>query len=292
MNLESQEEPSNVFDDGSTWPRKLQYVNLIAYIVMALANNASMKYSKFTNKQVADQWNLRLTPAGWAFAIWGIIYTLLLVFAIYQFFSPAYLGSQELIFNVIGNTFWVNCLLNSGWLFTFQFNNLNAFVVSTVIIVAMWWTTFVMMDQSTRYELNRVEVISMRIGFSLYCGWLTTATILNFIFIFEASKKQREQMQDDEYQKYSELENSTYSIIILYFAMCVYLAIMTYEKNPVFGIVFVWALKAIKSKQEQYKSLLKHIGIIAHVYLIYLLAFTGYLVYEYWKGNTTYGLFY
>ena len=99
-------------------------------------------------------------------------------------------------------------------------------------------------------------------------------------------------MQSDEYQKYSEEEDSTYSIFTLYFALCAYLSIMTYEKNPVFGIVFVWALKAIKSKQEQYKALLKHISIIAHVYLLYLLAFTGFLIYEKVQGNTTYGLFY
>merc|ERR1712146_842466 len=123
-------------------------------------------------------------------------------------------------------------------------------------------------------------------------GWLTTATILNFIFIFQAYKKQSEQMGDDEYQKYSEQEDSKYSIIILYFAMCAYMVIMTFEKNPVYGLVFLWSLKSIKAKQEQYKFLLKHIGIIAHVYLLYLLALTGYLIYEKAKGNTTSGLFY
>jgi translocator protein len=86
---------------------------------MVVSNNLSMKYSKYTNKEVSDQWNLRLTPAGWAFAIWGIIYSLLMVFAIYQFFPPSYIGNQVLIFEVIGNTFWINCLLNSAWLFTF-----------------------------------------------------------------------------------------------------------------------------------------------------------------------------
>jgi hypothetical protein len=87
-------------------------------------------------------------------------------------------------------------------------------------------------------------------------------------------------MQSDDYRKYSELEDSSYSIVILYFAMSAYLAIMTYEKNPVYGLVFLWALKAIKAKQQEYKSLLKNISIIAHVYLLYLVAFTVYLIYE------------
>ena len=99
-------------------------------------------------------------------------------------------------------------------------------------------------------------------------------------------------MQSDDYRKYSEQEDSTKSIVILYFAMSAYLAIMTYEKNPVYGLVFLWALKAIKAKQEEYKTLLKHISIIAHVYLLYVVVFTSYLVYEKTQGNTTYGLFY
>lgn len=88
----------------------------------------------------------------------------------------------------------------------------------------------------------------MRIGFSLYCGWLTTASILNFIFIGAAWNKKKNNLSEDEYQKYSDEEDSTYSIIILYFALIVYTVIMTFEKNPVYGIVFLWALKAIKSK--------------------------------------------
>ena len=91
INLQSSEEPPAVFDDGDSWPKKMQVINALAFVVMVLANNASMKYSKYTNKEVADQWNLRLTPAGWAFAIWGIIYTLLMVFAIYQCFAPSYI---------------------------------------------------------------------------------------------------------------------------------------------------------------------------------------------------------
>jgi len=59
-------------------------INLGALIIMIVANSLSTRFAKFTNKEVADQWNLRLTPAGWAFAIWGIIYLLLLFFAIYQ----------------------------------------------------------------------------------------------------------------------------------------------------------------------------------------------------------------
>jgi polyferredoxin len=60
-----------------------------------------------------------------------------------------------------------------------------------------------MMELSSESSLNWVEFLSMRIGFSMYCGWLTTASILNFIFIVEATKKQMNKLDDDSYKTYS-----------------------------------------------------------------------------------------
>jgi polyferredoxin len=153
-----------------------------------------------------------------------------------------------MIFDKIGNMFWINCMTNAGWLFTFQFNNTPAFIVSSIIIIAMWITTYEMMEASIENKVNWVEFITMRLGFSLYCGWVTTATILNFIFISEGLRKDMAGFDEGEYQKYSEEEDSTKSIIILYFALIVYVTITTLSRNPVYGMVFLWALKAIKAK--------------------------------------------
>lgn len=72
----------------------------------------------------------------------------------------------------------------------------------------MWLSTFKLMHISTTNHLNVVEFISMRIGFSLYCGWLTIATVLNTLLVFESSQKRMKNLDDDAYKKYAEDEES------------------------------------------------------------------------------------
>lgn len=118
----------------------------------------------------------------------------------------------------------------------------------------MWLSTFKMMHLSTTTHLNVPEFISMRIGFSLYCGWLTIATVLNTLLVFESSQKHINKLDDDAYQKYTEQEESVSSKIstfALYFALAIYILVVTVMKNPVFGLAFLWALRAIESRQKK-----------------------------------------
>ena len=71
---------------------------------------------------VTKYWNLPVDPAGWAFSIWGVIYTLLGIFTFYQMVPSewlVYMGgfrNDDLIFNKINLIFVLNMLLNAAWL--------------------------------------------------------------------------------------------------------------------------------------------------------------------------------
>jgi len=269
---------------------------MIGFIVMITSNKLSMKFSKYTNRQISDYWNLRLQPSPWAFAIWAVIYALMFTFTVYQSLPDSMVDRHNsLIFGQIKHTFWVSCLLNAGWLFIFQQNTFSGFLISTFVIILMWLSTFKMMHLSTTHHLNVVEIISMRIGFSLYCGWLTIATVLNTLLAFESSKKHFNGIDDDSYQKYSESEesiSSTISTIALYFALAIYMLVVTAMKNPVYGLAFLWALRAIQARQKQYTQFIKQIEIVRRIFRIYMLSFWGYLIYEKVHGSITNGILY
>jgi hypothetical protein len=57
-----------------------------------------------THIDISDQWDLRIMPAGWAFSIWGIIFTLLGVFVGYQALPSSWVPGRNdtLIFEDIG----------------------------------------------------------------------------------------------------------------------------------------------------------------------------------------------
>jgi hypothetical protein len=77
---------------------------------------------------ITDFWTAPLDPKGWAFSIWGIIYTLLGMFVFYQMVPAewvAYLGGKkddDMLFNKMNFIFVVNMMLNTAWLPLFQSN--------------------------------------------------------------------------------------------------------------------------------------------------------------------------
>ena len=58
-----------------------------------------------------------LSPAGWAFSIWFIIYALIILFAVYQALPADRVPNRpdDLIFNRIGPVFMFNLLISSLW---------------------------------------------------------------------------------------------------------------------------------------------------------------------------------
>jgi len=96
---------------------------------------------------------------------------------------------------------------------------------------------------SLRRSLNFYEFLGIRIGFSIYSGWVTAATILN-VAIFLKSVGVR-----DPDIGYSE---ESISVVILCVAELIYLVTTISENNPVYGLVYIWVLVAIKANRPDY----------------------------------------
>lgn len=70
----------------------LSTINVVVFVVCLIVNglNSAFPCGK-SNKQISDEWKLRFLPDNPAFGIWGIIYTLLLVFTVYQALPESWL---------------------------------------------------------------------------------------------------------------------------------------------------------------------------------------------------------
>jgi len=62
----------------------LKHVNVWAYIICIAANAWSAVASANPLPKITDEWDIKIAPAGWAFSIWGVIYTLIGGFVYYQ----------------------------------------------------------------------------------------------------------------------------------------------------------------------------------------------------------------
>ena len=137
--------------------------------------------------------------------------------------------NDHLIFNEIGYWFAANMVFNATWLVIFQQYNLPAFFVSAVDIIALLVTSLVIMMKAQRNHTNFVETICCYVSFSMYSGWVTTATILNLTFCIEGSGFNESNLGIDE---------STHACVILWIALIIFMSASLRERNVVYGAVW------------------------------------------------------
>lgn len=119
---------------------------------------------------ISDKYPTRVTPAGYAFAIWSLIYVGLIAFSIYQVL-PRNAGR----FRSIRSIYILNCAANCAWLYCWHH---EAILICAAIIFVMLGT-LAYINGKLRTTDSLGEFWLAKFPFGLYFGWLTAATILN-----------------------------------------------------------------------------------------------------------------
>ncbi|MFC4455367.1 tryptophan-rich sensory protein [Deinococcus sonorensis] len=140
-------------------------------LVMNYLSNALPLFGN-SNKAISDRLPNAFTPAGSTFAIWGVIFLGLLVFAVDQA-TPSRRGAR---YDALFWPFLLANLLNVGWLLAFQ--SLR-FGLSVVVMLALLATLIWLYIRLHHLHLTRTEVWTLGVPTSLYLGWIAVATIAN-----------------------------------------------------------------------------------------------------------------
>jgi len=136
---------------------------------------------------------------------------------------------------------------------------------------------------TTRNKLNNWEFISLRIGFSIYTGWVTAATILNAVFLLKSwgFKNPNAGLSENEWCP-----------VLSWIAMVIYMVATFMERNPVYGIIFLWATAAIRDRHSEVPMIATQLLIILIVHALYIMGITGFCIREKQQGKCTRGIFY
>jgi len=221
---------------------------------------------------------ITISPDRWAFSIWAFIYFLIAVFVVYQALPNKWVPDRnnELIFGQIKYIFAINMTLNGIWLLVFMTNTAVGFGFAFLIIASMTATQTFIMLKSTRAKCNIAEIIALRCGFTVYTGWVTAATIVNASNFLKLLGMKNPNAGFDE---------STWTVIMLYVALIVYVLASFMERNPLFGAVYIWVVFAIRTNQTAYADIQTNclIGII--IMIVALVGITALSVYEKKEGK-------
>ena len=152
-----------------------QAANVVGYVVVltvnALAN--ALPINGITSGAVSDRFPTFVTPAGYVFAIWGVIYALLAVFVGWQALP---LQRDDPRMERLGYAFVVSCVCNAAWLLAWHHLQI---ALAWALIVTLLGALIACYERLRGPTGGRLEWFAVRLPFSVYLGWVTVATVAN-----------------------------------------------------------------------------------------------------------------
>ncbi|MCS6880331.1 MAG: TspO/MBR family protein [Oscillochloridaceae bacterium] len=122
---------------------------------------------------VATRFPLPIIPARYTFGIWGVIYSGLIGYAVYQAL-PQQRDNERL--RRIAWPFVASCAANVTWLVLWHYNRFQLNFGAIVGLLLALITIDLRLGQARGPWMERLLV---RLPFSIYLGWITVATIIN-----------------------------------------------------------------------------------------------------------------
>lgn len=208
---------------------------VLAYAAMVTVNYLAnaLPIGGVTTGEASDAYANLFTPAGITFAIWGLIYTLLLVYVIYTWgwFGKKPDEKQQKLLNKVGGLFIISSLANIAWIFAWHY---GIIVLSVLIMLGLLITLIKLADLLNKPTFSWTEKICLRWPFSIYFGWITVATIAN-ITVFLVSINWSGWGISDQ----------IWTIIILLVGALIGITRAIKDKNIPYLLVLVWAYGGI-----------------------------------------------
>jgi benzodiazapine receptor len=239
-------------------PTLVKWMNIVAFaltvVVNGLAGGTTILGGKLTS-EISDANPTLITPAGYVFSIWGIIYVLLGIFVVFQALpSQKTKGYQERI----GWLFVLSSLINIAWLFLWQFEYLSLSVVLMFLLLATLIAIYLRLNVGKSAVPLREKLV-VHIPFSVYLGWITIASIANVSVTLVSAG----------WDGFG-ISQETWAILIIIVALLITLLVIVTRKDVAYGLVIIWALLGIAVKQSGNQNIVTTTEISAAVIAIAL----------------------
>ncbi|MFA6450025.1 MAG: tryptophan-rich sensory protein [bacterium] len=231
---------------------------LAAYVVMIAVNYlaVALPLAGRGTGEISYKYPNLFAPAGYAFSIWGLIYTLLGIYVVYQLWR----GKDHLVAQV-NRIFIVNALLNASWLFAWHY---DLIWLSVLIMAGLLFTLIRIADIFRVSVLAPKERWLVRLPFSVYFGWITVATIANItVFLVYIG-----------WNGFG-IPDSLWTVAALLVGALIGSWRMLLDRVIPYGLVLIWAYGAILSKHLSANGFDRQYPIVIWTVALCMFAFLG-----------------
>ncbi len=239
----------------------LQGANILTFVLTVLVNglaNTGALNGKTTG-EISDLYPTLITPAGYVFSIWGVIYTLLLVFVVFQALPRQ---REKPFLQEISFLFVLSGLLNVLWLFLWHYDQIALSVLLMFALLATLIAIYLRL-QIGRSTLPLKEKLCAHLPFSVYLGWITVATIANVATALTA-------INWDGFG----ISNDTWAVLVIIVALAITLTVIITRRDVAYSLVLIWALVGIIVKQTENQSVVITAAASAIIITVALVAMT------------------
>ncbi|MCW4047765.1 MAG: tryptophan-rich sensory protein [Candidatus Bathyarchaeota archaeon] len=216
----------------------LRWGNIAAFISVIAVNSLAGSTTVLNGKntaEISDAYPTLITPAGYVFSIWGLIYALLAAFVIFQ----ALPNQQQKPFQKkIGVLFVLSSVFNVVWLFLWQYEYITVSVALMFALLATLIAIYLRLNIGTSGVPTR-ERLAVHLPFSVYLGWITIAAIANVAAALVA-------VNWDGFG----LSAETWAVAIIIVALIITLLVTFTRRDIAYSLVVIWALAGIAVKQS------------------------------------------
>jgi translocator protein len=208
--------------------------SFLLVMVSNIAANA-LPINGITTKEISDQFNVLVIPAGYVFSIWGLIYVFLGAFTTWQALPK---NRQDPVLRSLGYLPALSGVLNATWIVLWQY---EVFALTVPVIVAFLVTLIAIHLRlwAHRDALRGTTYWTIRAPWSVYVGWLTVATIAN-------TAQTLSWLGFDGFG----IAPSLIAVVVLAVGLAIAATFVTRYRDVAYGLVIVWAYVGIAVEEQ------------------------------------------
>lgn len=206
-----------------------KFLVLFTFVAMVGANALAniLPINGITTGAISDSYPNLFAPAGYTFAIWGVIY-LALAFAVVRL-----LFQKDPQFEFVSRWFIISNLANTAWIFGWHYRMI---AITALLIIVVLYSVMRIIFQLKSGE-NRLFGVSQRLPYEIYGGWLLVATVANITTL----------LVDVSFGGFG-ISEVIYMLLILAVAWLIVSATVVRLRSFAIGLVLLWAYGGIYSK--------------------------------------------
>ena len=215
--------------------------------------------------EVSEGLRSLFTPAGYAFAIWGLIYMMLFGFAIYQGRSLFVNVRDDAFIKKTGWWFVLSCMANCAWVFSWIYG----YTGLSCIFIFLLLFSLLKIVWNNRMELwdAPISVIAfLWWPFVIYSGWVTVASIANVSAYLVKT----------DWNGFG-VSPVTWTIIMITIATIINLMVTWTRNMREFALVGAWALIAIGIANQNTEVIVMNTAYVAAGILIVSSSIHGFI---------------